>query len=95
MTPDVEHVYAVWVWVVVVGRRVFSWAIGDRWPRWEWRRRVLYRVSRRKASSLASGSLDQAFRPLSVSLLKAALKLSAAVLSALEPPAPMLCPGPC
>ncbi|MFD3759668.1 IS3 family transposase [Streptomyces sp. NPDC058622] len=42
-------------------------------------------------SSLASRSLDQAFRPVSVSLLKAASKLSAAALSALDPIAPMLC----
>ncbi|OKJ21385.1 hypothetical protein AMK21_07880 [Streptomyces sp. CB00316] len=55
---------------------------------------MLYRVSQRNASSLASRSLDQALRPLSVSLLKAALKLSAAALSALDPIAPMLCRTP-
>ncbi|KOG33807.1 hypothetical protein ADK34_07810 [Streptomyces viridochromogenes] len=55
---------------------------------------MLYRVSRRKASSLASRSLDQALGPLSVSLSKATVKDSAAALSALDPIAPMLCRTP-
>lgn len=40
-TPELEHVYAALVRVVAVEQKVFSSAIGERWPSWECLCRVL------------------------------------------------------